>query len=200
MINILLVDDHYLVGEGTKSILEEEKFSVHYLSTASKVLELDTKFDLYIIDIHMPDMSGIELAEKLLEKDKERKIILYTGFANQESLHLFTDIGISGVISKTTTTSELVSLIHAVLIGNTIVPLSIFQKQKVNTNKKGFTERELKILKYISEGLRNKEIAEKLFLADRSIEYRLTKIYRKLDVSTRSEAVKKATDLKLLDF
>lgn len=198
MVNILLVDDHYLVGEGTKGMLEEEDFSVHYVSVASKVLEFDRKFDLYIIDIHMPDMSGIELAKKLLEKDKQTKVILYTGFPNHESLHLFTDIGISGVISKTATASELISLIHSVLTGYTIVPLSIFQVDPINTNIKGFTEKELNILKYISEGLINKEIAAKLFLADRSVEYRLTKIYRKLGVSTRSEAVKKAIDLKLL--
>lgn len=187
------MDDHYLVGEGTKGMLEENSnFSVDYVSTGKDALNYDDIVDLYIIDIHMPDISGIELSEKLLLKNPQNKIILYTGFSNQESLDLFTQIGISGVISKTATRSELFNLIDTVLSGYTIVPLSIFTKPLTNKNNRTlelFSEKDLTILKYLCDGLSNKDIADKLFLTNRTVEYRLTQIYKKLEVKSRTEAV-----------
>lgn len=202
MINILIVDDHHLVGEGTKGMLEgEENFHVHYVASALDVLDMDTLFDLYIIDIHMPDLSGIDLAKKLLKRNNDLKIILYTGLHNQKSLNLFTEVGVSGVISKTATKSDLIALINSILSGYTIVPLSMFKNKipkRVSTNNLGLTKRDLEILKYVSKGLSNKEIAEKLFLADRSIEYHLSKIYKNMNVKKREEAVIKAYRLNLL--
>lgn len=203
MVKILIVDDHYLVGEGTKTMLEtEEEFSATYVSTGEEALSLNDSFDVYIVDIHMPDMTGIELSEQLLQEKPACKIILYTGFADQEYLGLFTKIGISGLISKTATKSELFQLIHMVLSGHTIVPLSIFRennKQNMNTEDHGLTERDVIILKAVSKGASNKEIAADLFLSNRTIEYRLSEIYRNLEVKTRGEAITKAIQLNILD-
>src|SRR5699024_9924269 len=93
LIHILIVDDHHLVGEGTKEMLEgEENFSVQYVTSVEEVLAMDTIYDLYLIDIHMPALSGIELSEKLLKNNAELKIILYTGFSEQKNLQLFTQV------------------------------------------------------------------------------------------------------------
>lgn len=203
MKKILVVDDHHLVGEGTRAMLEGEKdFCIHVASNAMEVLEVEKDYDIYIIDIQMPEISGIELSVKLLQVNKERKIILYTGLTNQEHLSLFTEIGISGVISKTATKSELIFLINAVLSGYTIVPLSIFKNQNVQRDSIHtirLTKKELEILKHVSKGLSNKEIAKKMFLTDRSIEYHLSKIYKKLGVKTRGEAMMEGVRLKLID-
>lgn len=198
---ILIVDDHHLVGEGTRAMLEEEGgFTVHCVSTAKEAMEIKTEFDVYIIDIHMPDLSGIELSKELLKENKDRKIILYTGLSNQIHLHLFTDIGISGAISKTATKSELITLIHTVLSDYTIVPLSLFRSATNEVKKsKGLTEREISILNFVSKGLSNKEIGEKIFLTDRSVEYHLTKMYKKLGVKTREEAVLEGVRLGLIE-
>lgn len=202
MKKILIVDDHQLVGQGTKEMLEgEENLSVYYASSALKALEMDMIFDLYIIDIHMPDLSGIELSQELLTRNKDLKIILYTGLSEQKNLNLFTHVGISGVISKTATKSELINLVNAVLSGYTILPLSMFkktQKSKI-TETHGLTEVDISILKYVSEGLSNKEIGEEVFLTARAVEYHLTKIYKKMDVKTRGEAAMEAVRLGLID-
>ncbi|WP_156858012.1 response regulator [Oceanobacillus sp. AG] len=203
MLKILIVDDHYLVGEGTKTMLESEgEISAKYVSTGKEALSLNEVFDIYIVDIKMPDMTGIELSKELLKKNEKQKIILYTGFADQECLELFTEIGVSGIISKTATKSELIQLIHKVLTDQTIIPLSIFKEKNKNINEEshGLSERDLVILKAISEGLTNKEIAEKLFLSDRTIEHRLSKIYKALGVKTRGEAITRAIQLKLLEI
>lgn len=203
MLKILIVDDHYLVGEGTKTMLESEgEISAKYVSTGKEALSLNEVFDIYIVDIKMPDMTGIELSKELLKKNEKQKIILYTGFADQECLELFTEIGVSGIISKTATKSELIQLIHKVLTDQTIIPLSIFKEKNKNINEESheLSERDLVILKAISEGLTNKEIAEKLFLSDRTIEHRLSKIYKALGVKTRGEAITRAIQLKLLEI
>ena len=205
MLEILIIDDHYLVGEGTKTMLESSgEFSVHYVSTAKDALSLNKSFDLYIIDIHMPGMTGIELSKELLRNERTRKIILYTGYADQESLDLFTEVGISGIASKTASSLELIQLIHVILAEHTIVPLSLFENKNskyVNgsVEKHGLTERELTILKAISEGLSNKEIANELFLSDRAVEYQLTKIYKKMKVKNRGEAISVAIQRNLLE-
>ncbi|MFD1068306.1 response regulator transcription factor [Oceanobacillus locisalsi] len=200
---VLIVDDHYLVGEGTKTMLEsDEKFTAKYVSTGEEALSLLESFDIYIIDIHMPDMSGIELSKKLLEKDSKRIIILYTGFDNQATLSLFTDLGIKGIINKTATKSELINLIHYILDGQTLAPLSIFKDQTLinsEVNKGGLNERELNILKFISDGLSNKQIADELFLSDRAVEYQLSKLYKILNVKNRGEAISTAIHRNLLD-
>lgn len=202
MKKILVVDDHHLVGEGTKTVLEgENKFIVDYVSSAKEVFELETDYDLYVIDIHMPEQSGIELSEKLLQINTERKVILYTGLTNQKYLELFTEIGISGVISKTATKSELISLVNAVLSGYTIVPLKIFKQQNAQRDSDQsikLTEKELEILHHVAKGLSNKEIGEKIFTTDRAVEYHLSKIYKKLDVKTRQEAVMEGVRLGLI--
>ncbi|MEK3906714.1 response regulator transcription factor [Oceanobacillus sp. FSL W7-1309] len=203
MLKVLIVDDHYLVGEGTKTILTKGgEISAHYVSSGAEALAMQEEFDIYIVDIHMPEMTGIELSRELLRMNTSRKIILYTGFAEQESLKLFTDIGISGIISKTATISELLNLIQTVAMGQTIVPISIFKSRnmiKSDSKKHGLTERELVVLKEISKGLSNREIADKLFLSDRTIEYRLTKIYRKLGVKSRIEALNMALSNEYLE-
>ncbi|MBS3678767.1 response regulator transcription factor [Ornithinibacillus massiliensis] len=203
MLRILIVDDHYIVGEGTKTILTKGgDISAHYVSSGAEALALSEEFDIYIIDIHMPVMTGIDLSRELLSINARRKIILYTGFTEQENLYIFTEIGVSGIISKTATKSELIDLIQAVVSGYTIVPLSLFKnKNKLNSESKqhGLTERELIILKEISKGLSNREIADKLFLSDRTVEYRLTKIYRKLGVKSRIEALNIALDNKFFE-
>lgn len=192
MIRILVVDDHQLVGEGTKTMLEnEEDFTVQYISRANEVLNIEDDFDIYLIDIHMPGISGIDLSKELLNKNKNSKIILYTGLTDFDDISLFTQIGISGVISKTSTNNELVSLIRSVLSGYTIVPLSLFNNGPRKNRLMGtrITENELNILKHLADGLTNKEIADKTFVSHRSIEYQLTKIYRKLNVNSREEAI-----------
>lgn len=202
MLKVLIVDDHYLVGEGTKKILESDgEFTVKYVSSGKEALLLSESFDVYIVDIHMPDMNGMELSERLLKIDPERKIILYTGYDNQDNLSLFSRIGVSGIISKTATKEELTNLIEHILDGKTIVPLSIFKGQNKiidEANKMELTERDLLILRAISEGQSNKEIANELFIADRTVEYRLTQIYKRLGVATRTEAVKVAVQSNLI--
>lgn len=213
MIRILIVDDHQMVGEGTKNMIEKEvDFDVTYVEDAWQAINMSHKelFDLYLLDINMPNVSGLEMSRHIFESQPEAKIILYTGLEYASQYNVLVESGISGIISKSASKQELLILIRSVLNGYTSIPISLFQKLRLsevggqdegitNPNSRTeisetviFTEKEIDILTGIAKGKSTKEIAEELFASARSVEYNITKIFRKLDVSTRSEALAEA--------
>lgn len=207
---ILIVDDHQLVGEGTKNMLEQEPdFEVTYHLEIEKALEESRKnpFDVYLFDMHMPHYSGLELAKDILEFQEDAKIILYTGFEYTSKFNLLVDLGISGIISKSASRDELVMAVRAALNGFALIPVSLLKQLRLSDmtipvhhgppssqpeNIISFTQKEIEILESLAKGESNKSIAEQLFMSTRAVEYNLTKIYKKLKVQTRSEAVAEA--------
>ena len=203
MIQLLIVDDHQLVGLGTKNLLEEvTDYNITYLSNAQQVIQDIKKksFDLYLLDINMPNYSGIELSKKILLTHSDAKIILYTGFDYSCQLNTLIELGIYGIISKSTSYQDLVLNIQAVLNGYVMIPREMLIRSLPSTISQGllvpeqqqeFSQKEIAILVNLSKGASNKEIADELFMSIRAVEYNLTKIYKKLCVNSRSEAVAK---------
>ncbi|WP_100332405.1 response regulator [Bacillus xiapuensis] len=215
MTRVLIVDDHQLVGEGTKNMIEQEKeFDVTYLMSIDDVINMSREkpFDVYLLDMNMPDCSGLELAPKIFKFHKDAKIILYTGFDYTSQFNLLIDSGVSGIISKSASKQELLMAIQAVLHGYTLIPISLLSQlrlsdvtiQTTNSNKKkpaniSVTQKEVEILEGISKGRGNKEIAEELFMSVRAVEYNLTKIYKKFKVNSRSEALAEAVRMGIIN-
>ncbi|MDZ5606031.1 response regulator transcription factor [Bacillus pseudomycoides] len=212
MIDLLLVDDHSVVGEGTKYLLEETgEIKVTYCISSLEALELIEahNFDIYMLDLYMPGVNGLNLAKKIMQLDRNSKIIICTGFEISSLFNTFVESGILGCINKTATGMELITLIKAVLNGFTVLPLELY-KQLRRTEPQGeldvcndinnivLTEREEKILIAISRGLKNREIANELLISQRSVEYSLTSIYKKLDANSRADALMKAEQHKLI--
>lgn len=132
---ILIVDDHQLVGEGTKNMLEQEPdFEVTYHLEIEKALEESRKnpFDVYLFDMHMPHYSGLELAKDILEFQEDAKIILYTGFEYTSKFNLLVDLGISGIISKSASRNELVMAVRAALNGFALIPVSLLKQLRLS--------------------------------------------------------------------
>ncbi|EOP76485.1 DNA-binding response regulator [Bacillus cereus] len=212
MIDLLLVDDHSVVGEGTKCLLEGTgEIKVTYCISSLEALELIEahNFDIYMLDLYMPGVNGLNLAKKIMQLDRNSKIIICTGFEISSLFNTFVESGILGCINKTATGMELITLIKAVLNGFTVLPLELY-KQLRRTEPQGeldvyndinnivLTEREEKILIAISRGLKNREIANELLISQRSVEYSLTSIYKKLDANSRADALMKAEQHKLI--
>lgn len=123
--------------------------------------------------------------------------------------NIFVEAGISGFISKTATGSQIISLIKSVVDGYTILPLDLYKQLRrtepndeliVNDDSNNIilSPREEEVLIGISKGLKNREIADELLLSQRSVEYSLTNIYKKLKASSRSDALMKAEKLNLI--
>ncbi|WP_338754924.1 response regulator transcription factor [Bacillus sp. FJAT-52991] len=215
MIRVLIVDDHQLVGEGTKNMIEQEQnFDVTYLMDIDNVINRSREepFDIYLLDMNMPDCSGLELTQRIFKFHKGAKIILYTGFEYTSQFNLLIDSGVSGIISKSASKQELLMAIHAVLNGYTLIPISLLSQlrlsdvtvQTTSTSTKkqtnvSVTQKELEILEGISKGRGNKEIAEELFMSVRAVEYNLTKIYKKFKVNSRSEALAEAVRMGIIN-
>jgi two-component system, NarL family, competent response regulator ComA len=210
LIRILIVDDHQLVGEGTKNMLDQEPdLDVTYLMEIEEVLNesRENRFDVYLLDMNMPTCSGLELAQQIFQFQSEAKIILYTGFEYTSQFNLLIDSGISGIISKSATQQELLMSVRAVINGYTLIPIPLLRQLRLSevvvqtkstnafSNKEtniSITQKELEILEGISKGKSNKDISEELFLSTRAVEYNLTKIFKKLKVNSRSEALAEA--------
>nr|WP_238543035.1 response regulator transcription factor [Lysinibacillus boronitolerans] len=206
LIHILLVDDHQMVGLGTKAILENEQdFKVTYLHELEEIYkEFEiSDYDIYLFDIQMPECSGIDLTKKLLAIRPKAKVILYTGFDYYSQFSSLINLNICGIVSKTVPYEDLIMTIRATLKGYVLLPLPLLKKLKEpipssNNLSTLLTQKEISILRSLIKGYSNQEIADELFLSIRAIEYNLTKIYKKLGVNSRTEAVTEVIRLDIL--
>lgn len=213
LINVLIVDDHPAVGEGTRTIIESEHdMKADVLIESDKILEVlkKEKYEVYLIDLYMPKINGIELTKMVLQVDPDATILIYTGFDLMSHYNLLIEAGVTGFISKTSTQEQLITAIRCALREEAVIPLQLLkQLRRVDTGPSTnegqqnlgditLSSKEQKILDAISRGLTNKAIAIELSMSQRTIEYNLTKIFSKLGVGSRTEALIKAREFGLL--
>lgn len=206
MIRILVVDDHPAIGEGTKQLLENEHhYAVTYVPSGSEALALMKKeiFDVFLFDLYMPDINGLELSKKVIHLNSEAIILIYSGFDIAPHFNMLIEAGVSGFISKTASKKQLMRVIDCALNGDVLVPLSLLKQlrrlEPAMADEGGeanewitLMDKELEILTAVAKGKSNKEIAECVHLSQRGVEYHLTRIFTKLKVKSRIEAVEKA--------
>ena len=213
MINVLIVDDHPAVGEGTRAIIDlEDDMQANVIADSDKYLDAISKekYEVYLIDLYMPKLNGIELTKLILQKDPDAVVLIYTGFDIMSHYNLLIESGVSGFISKTATKEQLITAIRCALREEVVIPLQLLkQLKRVDTSpttKEGqhdlgaisLSSKEQQILEGVEKGLTNKAIAINLSMSQRTIEYNLTKIFSKLGVNSRTEALMKAREFGLL--
>ncbi|MFY4775466.1 response regulator transcription factor [Metabacillus sp. RGM 3146] len=203
MIQILVVDDHPAVREGTRAILETDpEVKVDFLNppfTIEKLEKTDfTPFDVILMDMNLGDINGMELSKGIIQKTDQCKVILYTGYDVEDYFDEAIRMGIHGAISKTEPKEKILAYIRSSLNNEIVLNYDYFRnilsQQKGNTSNQEIehehlSAREKSILQEVEKGLTNQEIADKLHLSKRSIEYSLTAIFNKLNVGSRTEAV-----------
>ncbi|RKD27104.1 DNA-binding response regulator [Ammoniphilus oxalaticus] len=207
MIKILLVDDHPSVGAGTKAMIEQEEDMVVTVTNASiNVLEMvgRTPFDIFLFDLNMPGINGLELTRRVMAIHSDTPVVIYTGHDIAPHFNLLVEAGIAGFISKTASQEQLITALRCVIRGESIIPTSLFRqlrrKEVQVATEEGngsiaeisINEREQRILLEIAKGKGNREVAETLSLSQRTVEYNLTGIFEKLGVRSRAEAIAKA--------
>ncbi|MCZ0756243.1 response regulator transcription factor [Anoxybacillus sp. J5B_2022] len=207
MARILIVDDHLLVCEGTKNVLEREgDFQVDITTSASEAEQMieQRAYDICLLDWCMSDMSGIELSKRILEKQPTSKIVIYTGYDIVPFFNYFIESGITGFVSKTASSEQLVTAIRCALRDEAVIPVHVLRQLRLFEVKARMGEEEdhialdmfeRNILIEVANGLSNKEIARKHCMSQRSLERQLSRIFSKLCVSSRIEAVEKAKQL-----
>ncbi|CAI6075104.1 response regulator [Cohnella sp. JJ-181] len=212
MIEVLLVDDHPSVMEGTKLLLEQEgDISVRLAGTAAAATELAgrQRFDVMLVDLQMPDINGLELSKRILGIRPEATILIYTGFDFGNHFNLMVESGLAGFLPKTVNREQLVTAVRCAARGEAVLPLELLkqlrrpgapkQEQGPDHASSAVTERDRQILAEIARGKSNKEIAQSLLISQRSLEYALTDLFQKLKVKSRVEAVMKAGQLGIVE-
>ncbi|MHA7967503.1 response regulator transcription factor [Paenibacillus sp. CAU 1782] len=213
MISILLVDDHPSVGEGTKTMIEQDsEIRVTVALSALEALDKVQKesYDLILCDLNMPGISGLELSKRLIQIDPDRKIIIYSGYEIGSHFNLLIESGVSGFISKTASREQLQQSIRSAMRGEAVIPISLLKqlrRQEVPLTRSdksiqevSINEREMEILNEVAAGVSNKELAALLHVSQRNVEYQLTRIFEKLNVRSRSEAIREAKRLGLISM
>ncbi|RXT02348.1 response regulator transcription factor [Ammoniphilus sp. CFH 90114] len=207
---ILLVDDHRSVVEGTKLLIECEpdmnvtiETDVYYVPDLVRL----QKFDVMLFDLYMPNVNGADLTRKVLEYCPEAIILIYSGFEIAPHFNLLMESGVSGFISKTSTREQLVQAIRCAARKEAIIPMQLLKqlrRQEIvvqgdkDHDETTITQDEDRLLRELAKGKSNKEISKTLMISQRSLEYSLTGLFQKLHVSSRVEVIKKAKSLGIL--
>jgi len=207
---ILLVDDHRSVVEGTKMLIESEPdMSVTIETDVYGVPDLVRlkKFDVMLFDLYMPNINGADLTRKILEYVPDAVILIYSGFDIAPHFNLLMESGVSGFIAKTSTREQLIQAIRCAARKEAIVPMRLLRQLRrqeivvvgdTESDRTTITSEEEKLLRELAKGKSNKEISTTLMMSQRSLEYSLTELFQKLHVSSRVEVIKKAKSLGIL--
>ncbi|WP_462413118.1 response regulator transcription factor [Neobacillus sp. Marseille-QA0830] len=207
---ILLVDDHRSVVEGTKMLIEAEKdMNVTVETDVYLVTDLVRlkHFDVILFDLYMPNINGADLARKVLDMVPDATILIYSGFDIAPHFNLLMESGVSGFIPKTSTREQLVQAIRCAARKEAIVPMQLLKqlrRQEIvvqgdkENEKTTIGKKEENLLRELAKGHSNKEISKTLLISQRSLEYSLTELFQKLNVNSRVEAIKKAKSLGIL--
>ncbi|MEQ9305174.1 MAG: response regulator transcription factor [Marinoscillum sp.] len=202
-IKTLLADDHAIVMEGLKEVLsaDEEISVVGTVGNGEEAIRFvkHNQVDIVILDINMPVMDGISCA-RILKKDfPEVKIIVLTMYAQKSFVEEIVKIGIDGCLLKNNTGKELIDAILRVMGGKQYYDrIGTFNSPEEEVTQYKLSEREIEVIKLMSEGLTSGEIAEKLFLSDHTVKTHRKNILKKLNVHNSSQAVQYALSQQLI--
>ncbi|OKZ64811.1 MAG: DNA-binding response regulator [Clostridium sp. 42_12] len=199
-VEVIIADDHSMVREGLKQLLELDG-DIVVIGEASDGVEcldlLEKKLpQALLLDINMPNMNGLEVLEKIKEKNLDTKVIILTVHNEVEYLLKAVEIGIDGYMLKDSNSDELKKAIYSVIDGESyiqpnLIPIlnSKMIERDVEKEKLALlTKRELEVLKLMAVGSYNKEIGKKLNISERTVKNHISSIFKKIDVSDRTQA------------
>ena len=202
---VLIADDHPLILAGIKHALEEaDGFDVvAETNNGSQVLPLvsQTKPDLALLDMRMPGMDGLTCLDRIRARHPEVKVVILSVSTDPDVIQDVLNRGASAYIVKSVNPVDVPSALRQALEGSVFNAIGLPEKQVADDAAKaaGLTDRETSILKALARGLSNDAIGKELWVAEQTVKFHLTNIYRKLGVSNRTEAARYAFERGLVD-
>ena len=212
MIRILIADDHLIIRQGLRLILEtEEDFELVAEATdGAEALNLCKNLnpDVVLMDLRMPNMDGLTAIERLRAEQPGVAVVILTTFNEDELMFRGLQAGARGYLLKDTDRSTLFDTIRAAARGETLLKPEIMARVLARSGKPGtmtrseesisLTDRELEVLQSVAHGERSKEIAVQLGISERTVKAHLASIYNKLGVDSRAAAIAIAAQMGLL--
>jgi DNA-binding NarL/FixJ family response regulator len=204
-IKVFIVDDHYMVIEGIRSLLQDEKsieWTGHAMTAASCLFFLHQQQpDVILMDINLPDKNGIDLCKEVREKYPSVFIIGLSTFNQQTFIRKMMENGASGYVLKNAGQEELLEAITSVSSGKIYLSFEAGQTlQKPGTSNIILTRREKEVLELVASGMTNNEIAAKLFVASTTIDTHRKNLLAKFDVKNTASLIKMAVQLRMIEW
>lgn len=199
-IKVMIVDDHMLIREGIKQLLEFDG-NIEVIEEASDGVECleklkNIKPDVLLLDINMPNKNGIQVLEEIKSNKMDIKVLILTVHDEVEYLIKAVDIEVDGYILKDSESAELKKAISHVLEEENYIQPSLIpalNSRLVNRDMdkeklESLTKRELEVLIQVANGMFNKEIATSLDISERTVKNHISNIFKKIDVNDRTQA------------
>jgi DNA-binding NarL/FixJ family response regulator len=204
-IKVLLADDHAVVRQGTRELLDREE-GIDVIAEASDGKEAVQKAirgrpDVVVMDFAMPELNGIEATRQIKAVAPGITILVLTAYDSDQYIFAFLEAGAAGYLLKDVQVDELIDAIRAVHAGESILHPAIARKvisrfarpgaqaRTIHAPLDQLTDRELEVLKVAAKGMSNREIAQELSISVRTVQTHLTNIFNKMGVGSRTEAV-----------
>lgn len=202
-IRVVLADDHAVVRQGIRRFLEEDE-TIRVVAEASDGAEAvrlveEHRPDVAVLDIRMPQVSGVEAARRIKSGSPEVRVLILTAYDDDPYVFALLEAGADGYVLKTASASELVSAVRTVDRGESALSPEIASKvvrQATSGKPRGaadqvepLTPREIDVLRLVARGMTNREVGHQLGISHRTVQGHLASIYDKLDASSRTEAV-----------
>ncbi|WP_199542527.1 MULTISPECIES: response regulator transcription factor [Prauserella] len=207
-IRVFLVDDHEIVRRGLADLLDDES-DMEIVGEAASVSEALTRIPssgatVAVLDVRLPDGNGVELCRELLSRFPGLRCLMLTSYADDEALFNAIMAGASGFVLKQVLGSDLVSAVRTVGSGGSLLDsrttaalMSRIRRERADADPvAALSEQERAVFDLIGEGLTNREIAERLFLAEKTVKNYVSRLLGKLGMQRRTQAAVLATELR----
>lgn len=213
-ISVILADDHVMVREGLKCLLEMngEIKVIGQANDGIECLQLLKKKspDVLLLDMNMPNMNGMDVLRKIKELPRKQKVLIVTSHSEIEYLIEAAEIGMNGYVLKDSKPEVLKTAVFAIYNGENYIQPSMKllldeaieknNKKEKSGNHMVLTKRELDVLKLLTEGLYNKEIAGRLEISEKTVKNHVSRLFKKIKVSDRTQAAVYAIKNNIVDL
>jgi DNA-binding NarL/FixJ family response regulator len=195
--SVLIADDHSVVRQGLVSLIEDkpDMSVIGEASNGREAAELWKKHrpDVTLLDLRMPELDGVGAIKVIRAADENARIIVLTTYDGDEDIYRAIQAGAKGYLLKDVPCEALMDCVRRVHRGDTCVPVHLAAKLAQRVGRQTLSEREINVLKLLAQGKSNKEIGSALFISEGTVKSHLKRIFGKLGVISRTEAVAKAS-------